>query len=93
MKQPRERVRILSYRTDRLRETRPFQAPYLAWNQLQLQLALRQKHKFMINIIRQRDNSVSFGESDSRAGDADGTAGLKIIVPSSHSRIVSQELA
>ncbi len=48
----RKSLLTLPYWTDPFCATRPFQAPYLAWNQLQLQLALGQKHKLTISIIR-----------------------------------------
>ncbi len=64
----------LPHRSDPFRETRPFQAPYLSWNQLQLQLICGEEHDLTISIIGQADDSMSYGESDCRAGDADRTA-------------------
>ncbi len=64
----------LPHRSDPFRETRPFQAPYLPWNQLQLQLLCGKEHDLAISIIRQADDSMSYGESDRGAGDADRTA-------------------
>ena len=64
----------LPHRSDPFRETRPFQAPYLPRNQLQLQLICGEEHDLTISIIGQADDSMSYGESDCRAGDADRTA-------------------
>ena len=65
---------ILPHRSDPFRETRPFQAPYLPWNQRQLQLFCGEEHDLTIRIIRQTDDAMSYGESDCRTGDADRTA-------------------
>ncbi len=41
----------LAYRTDPFRETRPFQAPDLAWKQLQFKLGRGEEDELAIGII------------------------------------------